>query len=157
MTHTPTQFFDDIIYWRVAIVDQIITVYLLYRIFFYIWWSHVLNQLSIIEADPEEQQNYRRRSLTKHYDVILIECFVHHPLSCILLPFWICLCIIFQMKRRFLYNCFRVTLCIHVYSTTTERDPSLSPRRFCVFVVAKNIQNLFVNMNVETVKVSPDL
>ena len=43
----------------------------------------------ISEADPEEQQNSRKRSLTltNHYDVILIECFVYHSPPCILLPF----------------------------------------------------------------------
>ena len=41
------------------------------------------------EMDQEGQQNRRRRSLTKHYDVILNECFVYHSPPCILLPFWI--------------------------------------------------------------------
>ena len=41
------------------------------------------------EPDLEEQQNSRRRSLAKHNDVILIECFVHRSSPYILLPFWI--------------------------------------------------------------------
>ena len=52
------------------------------------------------DVDPEGQQNSWRRSLTKHYDVIFIECFVHHSPPCILLPFWIRHCATNELVLR---------------------------------------------------------
>ena len=70
------------------------------------------------ETDPERQQNSRRRSLTNHYDVILIECFANHSPSCILIPFWICLCKYYlKVSRKYInkrtYTLFEVFSCSH--------------------------------------------
>ena len=51
--------------------------------------GNALLKFILSEADPEGQQNSRRRSSTKYYDVILIECIVHHSPPCILLTIWI--------------------------------------------------------------------